>query len=124
MTVMRKLTSAIFVLALAQGSDIAAAQISAPSMISGLPDVRSMSPANAAGVLQYCMKNQLVSSTAGDMALGPLTAKHNLKSSPDYSAGASGNILTHGKSFALGSLNGNLKSRACDMVLKQAQQLK
>jgi hypothetical protein len=102
----------------------ASAQLSAPSMISALPDIKSISPANAAGVLQYCVKNNLVSSSATDGVLAPLTAKTGIKSSPDFSAGQAGTIVTGGKTFALGQANDYLKSQACDKVFRQARHFK
>jgi hypothetical protein len=98
--------------------------MSAPSIVSALPDVSSMSPANAAGVLQYCVKNQLVSSTLSQTATAPLMARPGLTKSGDYSAGQAGRIVTHGKSFSLGHSSGFLRSKACDMVLRQAQTFK
>jgi hypothetical protein len=102
----------------------AVAQMSAAPIVSALPNVQSIAPANAAGVLQYCMKNHLVSSAATDTVLSPLTARPEITKSPDYTAGQAGQILTAGKSFSLGQASGFLRSQACDMVLKQAQQFK
>lgn len=102
----------------------ASAQISAPSIASALPDVRSIGTANAAGVLQYCLKNGLVSSAATDEVLTSLTAKKGVTTAPEYSAGEAGKIITGGKNFSLNKANGYLKSQACDMVFQQAKQFK
>ena len=107
-------------LLLSIAASAAAAQISAPSLISALPDVRSISPANAAGVLQYCRKNQLVSSSVADAVLQPLTARPDIVKSKEYSAGQAGRIFTNGKTFSLDQANDYLKSQACDKVLSQA----
>lgn len=98
--------------------------MSAPSMVSMLPNVSSISPGNAAGVLQYCAGHNLVSTTSADTVLGGLTKKPNVTSSPDFAAGKAGNILgSGGKTFSIGQAPGHLKSQACDMVLKQSKHL-
>jgi hypothetical protein len=102
---------------------LAFAQMSAAPVISALPDVRSITPANAAGVLQYCAKNQLVSSAVSDGVIGSLSDDKKITSSHDYTAGQAGHILSGGKTFALGQTTGFLRSQACDLVLRQAQQL-
>lgn len=118
------LRSVLFVAPLSWACCATAAQMSAPSIISALPDVRSISAANAAGVLQYCVKNNLVSSAAVEPVLTPLTAKHGVKASPDFSTGQAGKIMTGGKGFSLASAPPHLKSQACDMVFRQAKHLK
>ena len=118
------LRSALSIAMLGSVCSAASAQLSAPSMISTLPDIKSISPANAAGVLQYCVKNNLVSSTATDGVLAPLTAKQGIKGSPEFGAGQAGSIISDGKTFALGQANDYLKSQACDLVFRQAKQFK
>ena len=96
----------------------ARAQMSAPPIPSALPNISSISAANAAGVLRYCVSKQLVSSTSADLVLKSLTAK-----SPDYSAGQQGRILaTNGKVFSIPEAPSYLQSQACDLVLTRAQQ--
>jgi len=108
---------------IAFGSSSAAAQMSLPPMASALPNVSKMSAGNAAGVLQYCMKNNLVSSTSAGAVVDQLGKKQKLTpSSADYSAGQAGKVLTGpGKSMSLSGLQPHLKSQACGMVLKQAK---
>jgi hypothetical protein len=103
----------------------AMAQLNLPSMASALPSVGGMSAGNAAGVLQYCMKNKLVSSTSANSVLTGLEKKPNVTGSKDFSAGAAGQILggKGGKAMSLNSLQPHLKSQACDMVLKQGKHL-
>lgn len=110
--------------AIGSASAAAAAQMSAPPIISALPDVSSMSPANAAGVLQYCLRNNLVSSAATEPVLSPLTRNKGVSSSPDYAAGLEGRILTPNKSFSIGRASSNLKSQACDMVFRRAKKFR
>lgn len=98
--------------------------MAAPPLSSALPDVRSISVGNAAGVLQYCRKNHLVSNSMSDTIMGPLLARPGVAKSPEYTAGEMGQILTPGKSFSLGQTSDYLRSQACDRVLRQAQRLK
>ena len=96
---MAKLLKSVFsTILVCCAGDSAAAQIAAPSIASLLPDVSAISPANAAGVLQYCVQHQLVSSTAIEPVLSPLTSKKDIKASPLYSDGKQGRIVAGGKS--------------------------
>lgn len=121
---MSKLARSVISLMLVSCAGRAGAQMSAPPIPTALPDVTSISPANAAGVLQYCLGHQLVSSSAADIVLTPLTQKQGVTASPDYSAGKSGQIITHGKTFSLGQASDYLKSQACNIVFEQAKQFK
>lgn len=85
-----------------------------------LPKMDTISPSNAAGVLQYCVSRDLVSSTTAAVVLDKLTKKPDVTKSRDFAAGASGQILGD-KSFAIGSAPGHLQSQACDLVLKRAK---
>ena len=122
---MSKITfTAVVAFALAGTSQPVAAQMHMPSIGSGLPNVGSISAGNAAGVLQYCMKNKLVSSSSASTVLDGLTKSPNVTKSHDYTAGAAGQILGGGsKPFSIGSAPSYLQSRACDMVLKQGKHL-
>jgi len=114
-----KIAAGVIVVALSHPSF---AQMDAPSIVSALPNVSSISAGNAAGVLQYCMKNNLVSSVSADEILGNLNKKPDITKSPDFAAGQAGQILGD-KKFAIAKAPGYLQSRACDMVLTQAKQL-
>lgn len=111
--------------ALAMVPTIAQAQFpSLPKSLPGLPKVGSMSAGNVAGVLQYCATNQLLGGANPQSLVSGLTAKPGAStSSADYKAGAAGQILGGKQPFSLGSLQGDLKSQACTMVMKQAGQL-
>ena len=99
------------------------AQMSAPPIPSALPNVEAMTPANSAGVLEYCSKRHLVSTVSAGGVLGSLTKKGSVKKSLEYTAGQSGQILTgHGKPFVVGKAPSYLQSRVCDMVLNHAKQ--
>ena len=100
------------------------AQLTAPPIVSAMPDMHAISPANAAGVLHYCRSHHLVSMTASDVVLEKLKATPGLASSPDYSAGEGGRIISGSKGFELKSTTGYLRSHACDKVLAQAKHFK
>ena len=122
---MAKLLKSVFsTILVCCAGDSAAAQIAAPSIASLLPDVSAISPANAAGVLQYCVQHQLVSSTAIEPVLSPLTSKKDIKASPLYSDGKQGRIVAGGKTFSLGQANGYMRSQVCDLVFRQAARFK
>ena len=97
------------------------AQMKMPSLPGGAPGASSLSVGNAAGVLQYCATNKLVSTTSADSVLGGLKAKPDVLSSKDFSAGKAGKLLSGGKTTSLGSLPAPLQTQACDLVLKQAK---
>jgi len=103
-------------------SQPAVGQMDAPPIPSELPNVSSITAGNAAGVLQYCMNNNLVSSVSADEVLGKLNKKPDISKSPDFTAGQAGQILGN-KTFAIAKAPGYLQSRACDLVLNQAKQL-
>jgi Protein of unknown function (DUF2501) len=107
-------------LALGCAMQPASAQMSAAPIPSALPNVSAISAGNAAGVLQYCVAKNLVSSTSANAVLDGLNKKPEVTKSADYTAGASGQILGS-KSFSIGSAPSFLQSQACDMVLKQAK---
>ena len=89
----------------------------------GLPDVSSISAGNAAGVLGYCVKNEYLGGDATSVLDG-LTKKQDVKSSEDYAAGQKGQIQTgDGSTFSLDGVQDKMKSKACDLVLKQAKSL-
>jgi hypothetical protein len=113
-----------FLAVIAGWPSTSAAQMSAPSIVSALPDVRTISSANAAGVLQYCLHHGLVSSAATDRVLTPMIASHQVTSSPLYSAGQKGQIISAGKTFSLGHASPYLRSHGCSLVFKQASHFK
>lgn len=116
--------SALWLASIVSAANAGATQMSKPSIISELPDVRTISAENAAGILRYCEKHDLVSIAVTDTVLERLTVKPKLESSPLYSAGEAGHIVTGEKTYFLGQAPGYLKSQGCDMVLQQAGQIK
>ncbi|MCL6740166.1 DUF2501 domain-containing protein [Sphingomonas sp. RB56-2] len=84
----------------------------------------SISPGNAAGVLGYCVQNKVLSGGTANSALGGLMKKPGITSSSGYSAGKAGNIITgQGQKFSLNQVPSQVKSQACNAVLKQAPKL-
>ncbi|MCL6682721.1 DUF2501 domain-containing protein [Sphingomonas alba] len=93
----------------------------ASSLMKGVPNVSSISPGNAAGVLGYCVQNKVLGGGSATSTLGSLMKKPGITSASGYSAGKAGNILTgNGQKFSLNQVPSNLKSQACNAVLKQA----
>ena len=94
------------------------------SLMKGLPNVSSISPGNAAGVLSYCMKNKVLSGGSATTALNGLIKKPGVASSSGYASGQAGNIVTgQGQKFSLNQVPSQMKSQACNAVLKQAPKL-
>lgn len=91
------------------------------SLMKGIPNVSSISPGNAAGVLGYCVQNKVLGGNSATSTLGGLMKKPGITSSSGYSAGKAGNILTgQGQKFSLNQVPSQVKSQACNAVLKQA----
>lgn len=91
----------------------------------GLPGIGSAGVGNVAGLLGYCMKNKLTGGTAARSVLGRLTGQPEVTSSPGFAQGQLGQVLGGnsaggGQPFSLGTLKGQMKTRACDLVLKRA----
>ena len=94
------------------------------SLLKGLPNVSSISAGNAAGVLSYCMKNKVLSGGSATNALNGLMKKPGVASSSGYASGQAGNIVTgQGQKFSLNQVPNQMKSQACNAVLKQAPKL-
>lgn len=90
----------------------------------GLPDLSSMSAGNAAGVLGYCLKNKLLGGGDASSVLSGLAKQPGVAASPDFKTGQSGNIATgSGPNLSLGGLQSQMKTKACDLVLKNAKHL-
>lgn len=91
----------------------------------GLPDVSKMGVPNVAGVLGYCVNHQLLGSSSAAGVINGLKGKPGVTASPDFHAGEAGNIIpgTGAAPVSLGSLPNNLKSQACDMVLRHGTSL-
>lgn len=94
----------------------------------GLPAIGGGTASNAAGVLQYCIKNKYLGNDAagvkdklmGKLGLGGSQAKQD----DGYQQGLGGLLKgSDGTSFNLDSIKSNLKTKACDYVLDNASAL-
>ena len=124
------LSVAALSLALVGGSNAAQAQLPAlpggkslSGLTGGLPSMSSVSTGNAAGVLGYCIKNKVLGSGDASSVLSKLTGKSGVTSSTDYQAGEAGQLGAGRSALSLDSLKGKMKSKVCDMVLKNAKSL-
>ena len=121
--------SAILLAFFAAGTTSAVGQLpSIPGMnslrgVGGMPDISGMGIGNAAGVLGYCTKHKLLArSKDASSVIGTLGKKPGLASSRGYVAGKAGRIIGEkGAAFSLDSAPAPIKSKACGMVLKQAE---
>ncbi|NDL65076.1 DUF2501 domain-containing protein [Acerihabitans arboris] len=98
----------------------------------GDKSLSSSSMTNAAGVLQYCVKNNLLSANGTSTIKDRLLGKLGISSTPnansqDYQEGLGG-LLTTGKNGQLNlndlsnsQLGQKVKTKACDVVLKQSK---
>ena len=110
--------------ALALAATAAGAQIPGLPGGAGLPDVSKMGVPNVAGVLGYCVKNKLLGASGAGSVIDGLKGKPGVTSSPEFRSGEAGNIITgSGSPVALGSLPSQLKSQACNMVLRHGTSL-
>lgn len=94
------------------------------AMGGALPSLSSASTGNVAGVLSYCVQNNIVQGSSATNTLSALTGQSGVTSSSGYTAGTQGDIQSgSGNSYSLGGLSDQLKTKACNMVLQHAQSL-
>ena len=93
----------------------------------GLPNVGTTGAGNAAGLLTYCLKNQLLggaSGTGATSALSALAEKPGVAGSKAFAAGSAGTVVTgQGQQLPIGNLGDQLKGKICGMVLSRAKAL-
>lgn len=112
----------IATLGLACGAAAASAQLPGLPKGIGVPDISSIGVGNATGALGYCVKNKLVPGGEANTVLNTLSGKPEVTSAPGYADGQAGKLnLGDGSSFSLDGVQGQVKSQACNMVLKQAK---
>ena len=105
----------------------------------GLPNVGSVGAGNAAGLLGYCLKNNLLGqggalggltggrtsapqATGAQSILQRLTGRKDIQTSPGFAAGQAGEVQAgNGQTLALGDLGGQVKTQLCNVVLKRAK---
>jgi hypothetical protein len=97
----------------------------------GLSSLTSGTAGNAAGVIEYCIKNNYLSGDAAaamkDKLIGKVGGEEKAKEDSGYVEGAKGMLTSgDGKTMNLadaGGLKGKLTEQACKAVLDQAQSL-
>ena len=102
----------------------------AASSLGSLSSITSASPGNAAGIIEFCVKNNYLSggdaSSTKDQLLGKLTGGGDqpAQSNPDYVNGAMG-ILKGGDGQSIDLNMAGLKAKAtkkvCQKILEQAK---
>lgn len=99
-------------------------------MLSSLGVPASGTAGNAAGVITYCMKNNYLNPNKAEQVkaqlLGKLgvTPQQPAPKDPGYLQGLGGMITgSNGQSFSMDKLKGDLKEKACDLVLDNAKSL-
>jgi hypothetical protein len=128
--------------ALAFATSASSQNLGALKDAAGGMDVSSLasgSAGNAAGVIEYCMKNNFLGGDASgvrDQLIGKLGGEEKAKADPGYEEGVKGMLAgTDGKatdlsslggggaSSALGDMKGKLTEKACSAVLDHAKSL-
>ena len=92
----------------------------------GMPAIGGSTASNAAGVLQYCIKNKYASGAQGvkDALVGKLGLGGKETQDAGYQSGAKGLLSgSDGSTFNTGKLQSSLKEKACDYVLDNAKSL-
>lgn len=113
-----------------QASSLGGGSTAASGMLSSLGVPASGTAGNAAGVITYCMKNNYLNPNKAEQVktqlLGKLgvTPQQPAPKDPGYLQGLSGMITgSNGQSFSMDKLQGDLKEKACDLVLDNAKSL-
>jgi hypothetical protein len=93
----------------------------------GLPSVSGSTAGNAAGVVQYCIKNKYLGGGASgvkDSLLRKAGLGGKEEKDPGYQSGLAGMLSgSDGKSFDMSKIQSSLKEKACDYVLDNAKSL-
>jgi hypothetical protein len=95
----------------------------------GLPSIGSNTTSNAAGVIQYCVKNNYLNAASAEGVKDKLLGKVGLgttQASQDsgYQQGSGGLLQgSDGSSFNLDNIKSNLREKACSYVLDNAKSL-
>ncbi len=91
----------------------------------GLPSVSQAGPGNLAGVLGYCIQNNILSSgVAGQTQTALLGQTPGAAQSSDYAAGSNGLLQTgNDQTYSLSGAQSQVKQQVCNMVLEHAKSL-
>lgn len=88
----------------------------------GLPNVASTSAGNAAGLLGYCIENNVLGGAGATSVLERLAGRRGVANSPGYEAGQQGQVQTgNGRALSLDNVKGQVKTQVCNLVLRRAQ---
>ncbi|GBQ92820.1 hypothetical protein AA23498_1558 [Acetobacter nitrogenifigens DSM 23921 = NBRC 105050] len=90
--------------------------------------VAEISPANVAGLLNYCVETEQVSHEDGDAVQTALNAKTNAvptdhAGNMDYAIGTAGQFLVGGKASTLTGLDQPAQGKLCTVVLARSRSL-
>ncbi|NHN88147.1 alcohol dehydrogenase [Acetobacter conturbans] len=112
----------------AHAADLPAVYGQAPTAVASSADVASVSPANVAGLLNYCVETNLVSHDDGDSLQAAVNAKTNAvpndqNGNMDYAIGTTGEFLISGKRSTITSLDQPAQGKVCSSVLTRAKSL-
>ena len=88
-----------------------------------LPNVGTSSIGNLTGVLGYCLKNKFLGAGGASNVLNSLSGRSGVATSKDYALGQTGLLQTGNAALPLGSVKDTLRTKICDLVLKQATKL-
>lgn len=88
--------------------------------------VGAITPANLAGVLNYCIETNLVSHQDGDALQKAINAKTNATppdqtGNVDYAAGSTGQFIVSGTTLTLTKLDAADQGKTCSAVLSRAK---
>nr|WP_294916530.1 DUF2501 domain-containing protein [uncultured Neokomagataea sp.] len=91
-----------------------------------LPSLSNSSTSNLAGVLKYCITNNLTSGNASSL-LSTATQQAGISSTPSYAAGQQGILQTAANNtqqqFSLSSLAEPLRQKACSLIQSRLQNI-
>ena len=90
----------------------------------GAPDISAISPGNAAGLLNFCVKNKYLPSSTANPVVNGLKKKPGAASSAAYAQGQKGQII-NGKSkpVAMTEIPHEYQARACNALLRKGKTL-
>jgi hypothetical protein len=104
----------------------------AASSLGSLSSITSGSTGNAAGIIEYCMKNNYLSggnaSSVKDQLMGKMTGSSDqpAESNPDYANGAKGMILGssgQGVDLSMAGLKAKAVKKVCEKILEQGKSM-
>ncbi|GBQ23715.1 hypothetical protein AA0472_1192 [Acetobacter estunensis NRIC 0472] len=97
-----------------------------PSAVASASDVAAVSPANLAGLLNYCIMTDHISHEDGDALQTAVNEKTNAvptdqRGNMDYAVGSTGQFEINGQRSTITSLESDAQGRVCGAVLTRAK---